>query len=143
MKKNIIITESQLETLINSTKRLIKEKANLSCTSLNYDTLKEELGNRESKKIGHNTLLSKTDFNEIGIRYHSTYIIKIDPTNIIKLDTKGWWTKTTKDRLNQFLNCRGVSIYQEKDMWYIRGNNGTFKYDDGIMVTEDGDIIAV
>jgi hypothetical protein len=143
MKKNIIITESQLETLINSTKRLIKERVNLSCTSLNYDKLKEELGNRESKKIGHNTLLSKTDINEIGIRYHSTYIIKIDPTNIIKLDTKGWWTPTTKDRLNKFLNCRNVGIYQEKNQWYIRGNNGTFKYDDGIMVTEDGDIIAV
>ena len=61
----------------------------------------------------------------------------------MKLKTNGWWTPTTKDRLNQFLGCRNVIIYQQKGNWLIRGLNGLFQFDDGIMVTSDGDVIAL
>jgi hypothetical protein len=143
MKKNIIITESQLETLINSTKRLINEMAELTCSSANFEKLSDFLGKKESKKIGNNTFLERLEPNVLGIRLHNTYIIEIDPTDIMKLKTKGWWSRTTKDRLNQFLNCRGAGIYQEKNMWYIKGANGKFEFSENIMVTADGDIIAL
>jgi hypothetical protein len=143
MKKNILITEEQLETLVNSTKRVITEMANLTCSSANYEKLSEFLGKKESKKIGNNTFLERLEPNVLGIRLHGTHIIEIDPTDIMKLKTNGWWTVTTKDRLNQFLGCRSTRIYQEKGNWLIKGLNGTFQFDDGIMVTSDGDVIAI
>lgn len=143
MKKNIIITENQLTTLVNSTKKLINEMAELTCSNANYEKLSDYLGNKETKKIGNNTFLVRLEPNVLGIRLHSTYIIEIDPTDIMKLKTKGWWSRTTKDRLNQFLGCRGVGIYQKNNNWFIKGLNGVFQFDDGIMVTADGDIIAL
>ena len=143
MKKNILITEEQLKTLVNSTKRVITEMANLTCSDANYENLSEFLGNKESKKIGNNTFLVRLEPNVLGIRLHGTYIIEIDPTDIMKLKTKGWWTPTTKDRLNQFLRCRGVGIFQKNNNWFIEGANGKFQFDDGIMVTSDGDVIAL
>ena len=142
MKKEILITESQLQILVNSTKRVITEMANLTCSNANYEKLSEFLGKKESKKIGNNTFLERLEPNVLGIRLHGTHIIEIDPTDIMKLKTKGWWSRTTKDRLNQFLGCRGVSIYQKDNNWTIKGMNGSFQFNDDIMVTSDGDVIA-
>jgi hypothetical protein len=142
MKKEILITESQLQILVNTTKRVITEMANLTCSNANYESLSEFLGKKESKKIGNNTFLERLEPNVLGIRLHGTYIIEIDPTDIMKLKTKGWWSRTTKDRLNQFLGCRGVSIYQKDNNWTIKGMNGSFQFNDDIMVTSDGDVIA-
>jgi len=142
MKKEILITESQLQILVNSTKRVITEMTNLTCSNANYESLSEFLGKKESKKIGNNTFLERLQPNVLGIRLHGTHIIEIDPTDIMKLKTNGWWSRTTKDRLNQFLGCRGVSIYQKDNNWTIKGMNGSFQFNDDIMVTSDGDVIA-
>jgi hypothetical protein len=48
---------------------------------------------------------------------------------------------TTKDRLNQFLNCRGYYIFQKKGVWYIKGNDETVEYQDGMRITSDGTLI--
>jgi hypothetical protein len=39
-------------------------------------------------------------------------------TNRIWINACGWFSKTTKERLN---NLRGVSIYQKDFVWYLNG----------------------
>jgi hypothetical protein len=51
-------------------------------------------------------------------------------------------TKTTKDRLNTFLRCKNVFLSQAKRVWTIHGSNGSFPYEDGMEVHEDGHIVT-
>lgn len=140
----IALTESQIERLQNKVGNLpINEgKVNLACRYIDFESLDEELGSKQMKKIGYETVIRRIDDFTIGVRYHSTDILKVDPTNIVKLNTGGWDTPTTKDRLNQFLSCLGVHIYQKKHVWYIVGDNGTFEYSDGTEVHPGGYVVT-
>lgn len=139
----IILTESQYDRLESKVGRLpLNEgKVSLACTYMDFATLDEELGNKEVKKIGHNTIIRRIDEFTIGLKYHDTDIVKIDPTNIVTLSNGGWDTPTTKDRLNQFLRCLGAHIYQKKHTWYIVGDNGTFEFVNGIQIHPGGYIV--
>lgn len=54
------------------------------------------------------TILKLCD-NEIAYRYN-------DPERTLSITNCGWFTKTTKERLNAL---EGVSIYQKKGVWYL------------------------
>jgi hypothetical protein len=140
MGMKIILTESQYDMLEGRVGRLpLKEgKVNLACTYTDYESLDEELGSKSMKKIGYETVIRRIDDFKIGIRYHNTDIIIVEPTNIIYLNNGGWDTPTTKDRLNQFLRCLGVHIYQKNYEWFISGENGTFPYQNGIEIHPGG-----
>ena len=74
------------------------------------------------------------------IRYHNTDIITITPTTVI-LNTDGWLTNTTKDRLNEFTPF-GLDLYQKNHVWYLNYNNETVMYYDGITFDLEGTIIS-
>ena len=66
------------------------------------------LGKRDSKKVGHNTYARRiarlTEEDEgveydIAIRYHSTDIVTYHPDGSITLNTGGWDTTTTTNRM--------------------------------------------
>lgn len=139
----IALTESQIERLQNRVGNLpINEgKVNLACRYIDFASLDEELGNKQMKKIGYETVIRRVDDFTVGVRYHSTDIIRVDPTNIVTLSNGGWDTPTTKDRLNQFLRCLGVHIYQKNYTWYIVGDNGTFEFQNGIEVHPGGYVV--
>jgi hypothetical protein len=139
----IILTESQYDRLEGRVGKLpLKEgKANLACTYMDYNSLDEELGNRDKKKIGYETIIRRVNDFTIAIKHYNTDILKIDMTNIIKVNTSGHWSVTTKDRLNQFLGCVDVYIRQRKGIWYIVGDNGEFNYEDGIEIHPGGHIV--
>jgi hypothetical protein len=139
----VILTESQMHKIDEQMSQEMQEfgGANLSCTNLNYSALDEYLGNKEAKKIGFETYIERIDDYEIAIKHYRTNIMLVDVTNIITINTKGWRSKTTKDRLNQFLHCRGVQITQKKGEWYLHGSNGDFPYKDGVEVHTDGYVI--
>jgi hypothetical protein len=143
MGMNIILTEQQIEKLQAKVGSLpINEgKVNLACRFIDFESLDEELGNKQIKKIGYETVIRRIDDFTIGVRYHSTDILKVDPTNIVTVNHGNWDTPTTKDRLNQFLNCLGVSIHQKKRTWYITGDNGMFEFVGGIEVHPGGHIV--
>lgn len=144
MGMNIILTEQQIEKLQAKVGSLpINEgKVNLACRFIDYESLDEELGNKSVKKIGYNTVIRRIDDFTIGVRYHSTDILKVDPTNIVKVNHGGFDTPTTKDRLNQFLNCLNVRIYQKNYTWYIVGDNDTFEFVNGIEIHPGGYIVT-
>jgi hypothetical protein len=144
----IILTESQVANLEKSVGKVeVNEigKANLSCVSLNYERLMSELGDKEEKKIGYATKIRKVkDYNRkevnVGVEHHYTDIVTIRPDNTIVIDNGGHYSVTTKDRLNQFLGCRGVSIYQKKGEWYVNTRFGVINYENGMEILTDGQV---
>jgi hypothetical protein len=139
----LILTESQMRRLDEQMSQEMQEfgGANLSCTDLNYSALDDYLDNKDAKKIGFETYIVRIDDYEIAIKHYRTNIMVIDVTNTITIDAGGYRTKTTKDRLNQFLRCRGAQISQKKGNWYIHGSNGDFEFVDGTEIHGDGYVV--
>jgi hypothetical protein len=137
----IVLTEEQIERLESKVGKVEISEARLSCTDLYYGSLSNFLDGRESKKLGNNTIVHKIDEGTVAIKYHNTNILKINQENVVTISTGGWETTTTKDRLNQFLGCRGFGIFQKKGIWYIRGNDETVEYEDGMRITANGTLI--
>ena len=91
--------------------------------------------NKERGKPMHykNTLLKK-EGEAFTIRLWDTDIITITPQNILILNSGGWRTKTTKDRINEF---SPVYISQSNKVWYVNGE----EFFDGIQVDLTGRIV--
>lgn len=146
----IILTESQLANLQKNvgTGELDEMKVGLACTDLSYFGLVDFLNGRQEKKLGHNTIVHMVRVmdspeDQVAVKYHGTDIIRVDREGVVTLSTGGWDTPTTKDRLNQFLRCRNMSIYQKKGEWYITNRFGHFPYKDGMKVLPDGQIMDI
>lgn len=67
----------------------------------------------------HATKVSKHGDNTI-IRYHSTDVVVFN-NEWVKLDNGGWFTPSTKDRMNQSANQYDLDfkVYQKNYTWYV------------------------
>ena len=98
----------------------------------------KKTGDKTTKKIDRNTYLIKRDDETIVVRLHQTDIISFKKNGTIILDSGGWRTVTTKDRMNKFLPDN-YGIMQEKGIWYIKITNEYKKdliYSDGIKLSK-------
>lgn len=143
----IVLTESQVAALEKRVNKVILSEANLACTDLSFNGLMRFLNGREEKKLGSNTWVLKINnwgdgLESVAVKYHNTNILTIDSEDIVTINNGGWDTVTTKDRLNQFLRCKGVHIYQQKYEWYITGPMGTQKYVNGTQILPDGQVVV-
>jgi hypothetical protein len=68
------------------------------------------------KRLGNNTWLEYAGAGSYQIRYHSTSIVKIHPDGTYTLDTGGWNTTTTKERINGYSPAR---VFSEHGTWAI------------------------
>lgn len=141
----IILTESQVANLqkkVGEVEVTEMGKVNLSCTNLSFRGLINFLDEKNERKLGHNTWVIRRDEDVVAVKYHGTDIIRINREGNIRLNTGGWDTTTTKDRLNQFLRCKGMSIFQKKGKWYISSEDDTQEYVDGTEITPDGKVVV-
>lgn len=85
-------------------------------------------------KLGHNTWLVKTS-RGYGIRYHHTVVVEFLSKVLIRLDSNGWKTSSTKQRINGYIpGC----IYQVKHEWFLVSKNQEDReFFDGICLTAD------
>ena len=73
------------------------------------------------------------------IRYHYTDIVKFDDKRII-LNTGGWYTATTKTRMNQASNQfnLGYKVFQKDNAWFVsysgKYGNVVEDFENGIMI---------
>ena len=81
-----------------------------------------------SKKIDNNTFRLKDKEGIEYIRLHLTNIITFTKDKTI-LNTGGWKTSTTENRINKY---SGFSIYSKKGIWHITTNKGDFLFYDNI-----------
>lgn len=57
---------------------------------------------KERRKIANNTWLERRDHDQIAVRLHDTDVVTYLPNGSITLNTGGWFTVTTKARINEF-----------------------------------------
>lgn len=69
---------------------------------------------KNSRKLGNNTYLERLAIGH-AIRLHNTTVVLFSANGSVTLNSGGWKTVTTKDRMNK----AGVRVYQEKFVWYI------------------------
>ena len=74
---------------------------------------------------------------------HRTAIAVYDHnTQALKLNTGGWYSNTTKSRLNAIL--QGIigcaSVYQKNWNWFLNYNNVTHNFNDG-MILVNGEVV--
>lgn len=75
------------------------------------------LGNRQSRKVGNNTYVENLGDGVIGVRLHSTHVVIFSDHRLV-LNTNGWRTVTTKDRINVYLPG-GWFVEQKDYYWYL------------------------
>lgn len=90
------------------------------------------IGNRMRRKVGNNTYAEIFQDGTVGIMLHSTYVVKIHPDNTYTLNSGGWQTLTTKDRINQYSPKR---VYQRDYQWYVSLNGKEYPFMDGMVVS--------
>jgi hypothetical protein len=99
---------------------------------MDYHNAQLELarGRNGRRKIDNNTYLHPVN-DGIGVRLHATDVVVIHPDNTYTLNSGGWQTVTTKDRINKFSPAR---LCQSKGIWYVDG----FPFVDGMKVDANG-----
>ena len=73
--------------------------------------------NKNQRTYANNTRILRGE-GCISVEYHETDIVTVHADGKMVLDSGGYSTVTTKERINWFLPV-GYRIYQEKWEWYI------------------------
>ena len=81
----------------------------------NYRSAERLLNGRDSRKIANNTTLRR-DGDEFVVRLHYTDIVRYHADDTVTLNSGGWQTVTTKQRMNLLTNLR---VYQRDYTWYV------------------------
>lgn len=92
----------------------------------------------KKRKLDHNTVLVQTQ-DGFGVQLHGTVVVEYLPEGAIKLNSGGWLTTTTKDRLNKFSPFR---IFQSKYEWFIENTKGKIAFHDGICLPSEMAVLA-
>jgi hypothetical protein len=110
----------------------IRSYGSVQDRKLTYTDGLKVLGNREQKKLEGNTYLVKVDDNTLGVKVHATIVVYIYQSGNYGLDTGGWRTALTKDRINSYSPAR---LHSANNIWYV-GNHGI--YADGVTIDKNG-----
>lgn len=87
--------------------------------------------NRGQRKIGNNTYAYIQADGSVAIELHGTNVVVIYPDDSVMLNSGGWRTSTTKDRINKYSPVR---VYQKNYEWFLQ--DGT-EFEDRMIVTHD------
>jgi len=82
------------------------------------DSLRNVRGVKSAKKIGNNTFEVIYKDGCKAYRLHRTDVVTYRPDGACILNTDGWQTRTTKDRMNQH---SPVIVYQKNYTWWVDG----------------------
>ena len=99
-----------------------------------------------SKLVDHNTVEYHCIDGTRVIRLHRIDILVFKPNGDVVLNSDGWQTVTTKERMNKFLP-KDWGIYQKKNVWYLsKGeywsdpDRKSWVYQDGITILGTGGV---
>jgi hypothetical protein len=107
--------------------------------------------NKDNRPIANNTRVIRRAENMIAIRLHNTDIITFYENGAIGLNSNGWTTITTKDRMNRF-TPRNIGIGSEKSIWYVsiqepdsdlplwHIDSKRYLFEDGMHILPDGKV---
>lgn len=97
-----------------------------------------------SKFVDRNTLRVEYKDGSSAIRLHDTDIVTFDKKGNITLNSGGWRTSTTKERITRFSSVR---ISQVNGLWFIgcqnkKGEITSTEFYDGMKLTEELELIG-
>lgn len=76
-----------------------------------------------TSKLSHKvaTSVSRDDLGHLVVKCHGTVIVKVNESSI-ELNTGGWFTPTTKRRMNQTAEEYGLDFHvtQHCGKWFVR-----------------------
>ena len=85
-----------------------------------------------ARKIANNTLMYYLESGERAIQLHDSIILLFGQNEeSVALDTDGWKTPTTKERMNAFLPW-SIRVFQRNSEWYIDLDGEVVDFFDGI-----------
>ena len=84
--------------------------------------------NRQERKIGNNTYAEIEHDRSISVNLHGTDVVRFYPNGLVKLNSGGWRTHTTKQRINKY---SPVKIFQKNFEWFLA--DGT-PFEDNMLV---------
>lgn len=94
------------------------------------------------EKIARNTYKRVETDGTIVYRLHRTDIVTVGPNGRVTLNSGGWLSPVTKDRMNMVLDMHTLksgsraSVYSDKGQWIVNG----VPYFDGMEIRSDGTI---
>ena len=100
-----------------------------------HKTASEKLGKLDRAKIAHNTYLERRSGGGIGLRLHSTDVVTWWPDGRVTLNSGGWKTATTKDRIGY-----AARIHQERGQWYVTVRGKCYLFRDGMTIGPRGGV---
>ncbi len=105
---------------------------------MSYGQAAMKLGTKDSAKVANNTYLVRIDFNTIAVRHQNTHVVLIRRNGMYTLNSGGWRTLTTKDRINAYSPAR---LFQKAREWYLQTPNSVVPYRDNMVVNDKGDVV--
>lgn len=88
-------------------------------------------GKRQVVKVANNTT-KRYEGDDLIIRLHDTDILKFSGKSIV-LNSGGYHTRTTKERINHFLPP-GFYVYQKDYEWFLKTPDAKYDFKDGLEV---------
>lgn len=85
--------------------------------------------NAQRRKVGNNTYLVRRGAC-IAVQLHDTDVVTYFPDGRVMLNTGGWGTVTTRDRINTFAPVR---MHTERGVQWVASKGKVYRYQDGIM----------
>lgn len=82
---------------------------------------------------GKTTRIRRVADDAVALRYHQTDVITWYEDGRIVLDSGGWHTSTTKQKMGY-----AVVVIQTRGVWTLRWHGVTYVYEDGITLYPDG-----
>jgi hypothetical protein len=110
----------------------------------NYEKLNSYLGEKSErpapKSNGKTTRVIRGEENDwIGIKLHRTIVIKHFKDGSIELNSGGWNTRTTRDKINTY-SPPEISVYTKNNIMYLRHKSIDYIFEDKMCIKTDGSI---
>lgn len=90
------------------------------------------------RPVARNTRLYRRG-EDYAIQLHETDVVTFHPNGKVTLNSGGWRTVTTKDRINSFSPAR---LFAENGLWYLGGIEDRWAkmamFEDGMVIGENG-----
>ncbi len=109
----------------------IQTTFNHPTTWLGFDTW---LGKREKKRLGFETWCYRLYAESISIEHHGTAIVTYAKDGNITLDNGGWYSLTTKQRMEQF---SPFGIWSTQGEWEVHRAGLTLPFERGMVFYPD------
>jgi hypothetical protein len=89
----------------------------------------------QTYKIGTTATMVRNRDGKTEVKYHNTVVVAFDESEII-LNCGGWWTATTKNRMNQASNQfdLGYNVFQKDFLWYVESQGKVVEFNENRIV---------